>query len=206
MDFGPDFLSEEETKRRTASERVKRFVDANRNARSKYKECFFPLHQCPASSAGFCVSSFSRAFSPSLINIAALMNKPNILLISSRPKTLLLVLWLFYFSTPPDLAQAQADNSAVQNHGLPKNEVVATIPVGNSPEYAVVSPDSKTVYVSNDLSNTVSVIDASTKTVTFTIPVPDNPGSVAVTPDGRTVYVVCLDLVQLQRLIPLQTS
>jgi YVTN family beta-propeller protein len=97
------------------------------------------------------------------------MNKPNMLLISSRPKTLLLVLWLISFSTPPGLAQTQADNSAVQNRGLPKNEVVATIPVGSSPEYAVVSPDSKTVYVSNDLSNTISVIDAATNTVSFTI-------------------------------------
>jgi YVTN family beta-propeller protein len=131
------------------------------------------------------------------------MNKPNILLISSRPTTLLLVLWLIYFSTPPDLAQTQAENSAIQNHGLPKNEVVATIPVGNSPESAVVSPDSKTVYVSNDLSNTVSVIDASTNTVTFTIPVPDNPDSVAVTPDGRTVYVVCFGFGSVAVIDPL---
>jgi YVTN family beta-propeller protein len=132
-----------------------------------------------------------QALSPWLTDTVALMNEPNMLLISIRPKTLLLVLWLISFSTPPGLAQTQADNSAVQNRGLPKNEVVATIPVGSSPEYAVVSPDSKTVYVSNDLSNTISVINAATNTVTFTIPVSSNPDSVAITPDGRTLYVVC---------------
>jgi YVTN family beta-propeller protein len=98
-----------------------------------------------------------------------------------------LISWLIV----PGLAQTHAFDVTNQNSTNPKNTVVATIPVGDGPFCAVVSPDSKTVYVSNDLSNTVSVIDAATNTVTFTVPVPTAPDSLAITPDGLSLYVVC---------------
>jgi YVTN family beta-propeller protein len=89
------------------------------------------------------------------------------------------------------LAQTPAVEAVSQSARLPKNIVTATVPVGDSPFCAVVSPDSKTVYVSNESSNTVSVIDASTNTVIFTIPVPSGPDSLAITPDDQNLYVVC---------------
>jgi len=59
-----------------------------------------------------------------------------------------------------------------------------------------VSPDGSTVYVTNILSNTVSVIAAATNTVVDVtgscspaICVGRNPEGVAVTPDGSKVYV-----------------
>jgi YVTN family beta-propeller protein len=52
-----------------------------------------------------------------------------------------------------------------------------------------VDPGSRTVYVTNDADDTVSVIDASTRTVTATVPVGKEPVGVAVDPDTHTVYV-----------------
>jgi YVTN family beta-propeller protein len=71
----------------------------------------------------------------------------------------------------------------------PRNQVVATIPVGMQPTSIVVSPDSRFVYVTNWASQTVSVIRAGTKVVKSTITVGGGPTSVAVTPDGKTLYV-----------------
>jgi YVTN family beta-propeller protein len=52
-----------------------------------------------------------------------------------------------------------------------------------------VDPGSHTVYVINGLDNSVSVIDASTRTVTATVPVGKSPAEVAVDPGTHTVYV-----------------
>jgi YVTN family beta-propeller protein len=54
-----------------------------------------------------------------------------------------------------------------------------------------VSPDGSKVYVTNDFSFSVSVIDTATNTVTATIPltVGSHPFGVAVTPDGSKVFV-----------------
>jgi YVTN family beta-propeller protein len=52
-----------------------------------------------------------------------------------------------------------------------------------------VSPDGSTAYVANMNSNTVSVIDTATNTVTATIPASGAPYWVAVSPDGSTAYV-----------------
>jgi YVTN family beta-propeller protein len=91
-----------------------------------------------------------------------------------------------------------------------KNKVVATISVGLHPIGVAVSPvqrkredehergdvsgrdrepDGGKVYVANELSNSVSVIDTATNTVIATIPVGTDPRAVAVSPDGSRVYV-----------------
>ena len=69
-------------------------------------------------------------------------------------------------------------------------QVTHTIPVGNGPHAVAVDPDTRTVYVTNYLANTVSVIDEATMTVTRTIPVGSLPQAVAVSPATRTVYVI----------------
>src|SRR5437016_3367201 len=48
--------------------------------------------------------------------------------------------------------------------------VVATIPVGTSPAGVAVNPATNRAYVTNYISNNVSVIDTTTNTVVATIP------------------------------------
>jgi YVTN family beta-propeller protein len=96
---------------------------------------------------------------------------------------------LFILSTTPGLAQQLGENSLGPDVKLPKNTVVATIPVGPQPQGVVVSPNSETVYVANIGSASVSVINAATNMVTLTIPVGNSPDGLAITPDGTTLYV-----------------
>jgi YVTN family beta-propeller protein len=63
------------------------------------------------------------------------------------------------------------------------------IPVGNVPSLVAVSPDGAFVYVTNQLSQTVSVIDAGTRTVIRNPITFGTPFGVAVTPDGGHVYI-----------------
>ena len=79
--------------------------------------------------------------------------------------------------------------SATVVSAQPKNQVVATIPVGTGPGPIVVNPTSKLVYVVNEASNAVSVIEATTNTVAVVIPVGVGPGAVAINPAGKIVYV-----------------
>jgi YVTN family beta-propeller protein len=72
------------------------------------------------------------------------------------------------------------------------NTVTTTITVGplNADVPAIaVSPDGSKVYVTNEQSNSVAVIDTRTHAVTATIPVGFGSIAVAVTPDGSKVYV-----------------
>lgn len=88
------------------------------------------------------------------------------------------------------IAISSAIPAALGQNTLPKNTVVATIPVGKLSENGIVSSDSTTLYVSNSGSNTVSVIDTASQTVTFTIPVGKGPEGLALSADGKTLYVV----------------
>jgi YVTN family beta-propeller protein len=67
--------------------------------------------------------------------------------------------------------------------------VVATIPVGSTPQSVAVTPNGDYVYTANFGAATVSVISTATDTVTATIPVETGPFGVAVTPNGNYVYV-----------------
>src|ERR1039457_5050651 len=69
------------------------------------------------------------------------------------------------------------------------NSVIATIPVGNTPEGVSVSQDGSKVYVANHNAFTVSVINTATNTVVATIPVGSSPPGLSVSPDGTKVYV-----------------
>jgi len=70
----------------------------------------------------------------------------------------------------------------------PKNIVVATVTVGTLPFSLVVSPDSSTVYVTNEGSHSISGIDTATETVGSTISVSGEPFYLAITPDGNDLY------------------
>jgi YVTN family beta-propeller protein len=70
------------------------------------------------------------------------------------------------------------------------DKVITTIPVApdtNAPGLAA-SPDGRRVYVTNEISDNVPVIDTATDTVTATIPVPVSV-SAAVSPDGTKIYI-----------------
>lgn len=49
--------------------------------------------------------------------------------------------------------------------------MIATIPVGLSPDQVTILPDGTLTYVTNQLDNTVSIIDIATNTAIDTIPV-----------------------------------
>jgi len=55
---------------------------------------------------------------------------------------------------------------------------------------AKVSADGQRVYVSNEYSHTVSVIDTKTLSIVGTIPTEDQPCGMSLTPDGQKLYVV----------------
>jgi YVTN family beta-propeller protein len=63
------------------------------------------------------------------------------------------------------------------------------IPVGSFPLGVAVASDGARVYVSNGFSNSVSVIDAATRSVVATIPVGSVPYGVALSPDDSRLYV-----------------
>ncbi|WP_239093473.1 beta-propeller fold lactonase family protein [Paractinoplanes abujensis] len=65
--------------------------------------------------------------------------------------------------------------------------VVGTIRVGAEPEGVVVSPDGRTVYVANQNSRILSVVDAATRKVS-SVQLRNTPRFVAVSRDGRTVF------------------
>jgi YVTN family beta-propeller protein len=88
----------------------------------------------------------------------------------------------------PASARGQAGSSRLFEANLPKNQVVATLSVGSSPVALVVSKKGDFVYVSNISSNTISVIETSTNTVTKTLST-NAPFGLAITPDGNTLYV-----------------
>lgn len=66
--------------------------------------------------------------------------------------------------------------------------VLQTIPVGPAPFGVVQTPDGL-LYVSNNGTNTVSVVDPSTLTVAATITVGRGPGEIAVDPTANRAYV-----------------
>ncbi|MEI7746358.1 MAG: fibronectin type III domain-containing protein, partial [Actinomycetota bacterium] len=71
------------------------------------------------------------------------------------------------------------------------NSVLGTWNVGNTPDSVVVSADSKTIYVSNSMDDTVSVLDALTGNELPGSPVAvgTQPLGLALSPDGSTVAV-----------------
>ena len=83
------------------------------------------------------------------------------------------------------------DNNSVSvlEVGNDMNQKVREIKVGVEPRAIAITPDNKKVYVTNMVSGTVSVINASTYKVVKVIPVGTEPFGCALTPDGSKLYV-----------------
>lgn len=61
--------------------------------------------------------------------------------------------------------------------------------MGNEPEWMVITPDGRTLYVASYLANTTTPIDVATGKPGTPIVVGHAPVALAITPDGRTLYV-----------------
>ncbi len=93
-------------------------------------------------------------------------------------------------SASPFAYVANLSDDTVSVIDISTNLVVATVPVGSSPEYIAVTPNGQFAYVVNNGTNSVSVIDASTDMVVATITVGTNPAGISITPNGQFAYVV----------------
>ena len=69
------------------------------------------------------------------------------------------------------------------------NTALAPITVGQAPRAFAITPDGKTIYVTNYQSGTVTPILTATNTALAPIRVGGNPWAIAITPDGKTAYV-----------------
>ncbi|WP_308121352.1 YncE family protein [Paractinoplanes bogorensis] len=78
--------------------------------------------------------------------------------------------------------------AAERVQSVAKPTVIGTIKVGAEPEGVIVSPDGRTVYVANQNSRILSVVDATTRKVS-SVQLRNTPRFVAVSRDGRTVFV-----------------
>ena len=96
-------------------------------------------------------------------------------------------------ATPMSAAEyayiTNAGANTVSVFDISTRSLVATIPVGQQPEWASVSPNGNRVYIANHQSDNVSVIDASSNSVITTIHVGPNPICIAINNDGSLAYV-----------------
>jgi len=74
---------------------------------------------------------------------------------------------------------------------LTARKVVRTIPSGQDPETFALSPDEQTLYVSNEETAEMSVVDVKNGVVRAHVKACEEPEGVTVRPDGREVYVTC---------------
>jgi YVTN family beta-propeller protein len=67
--------------------------------------------------------------------------------------------------------------------------VIRKIVTGNGAHNFLASPDGKTLYVTNRVAGTISVLDADTLSITNTLIAPGGPDDMALSPDGHELWV-----------------
>jgi YVTN family beta-propeller protein len=67
--------------------------------------------------------------------------------------------------------------------------VIRKIVTGNGAHNFLASPDGKTVYVTNRVAGTISVLDADTLAIEKTLEAPGGPDDMALSPDGQQLWV-----------------
>jgi YVTN family beta-propeller protein len=90
---------------------------------------------------------------------------------------------------PP--ADRSADGIGVVD--LKTRKLVRMLPSGQDPESFDLSPDEKTLYVSNEETAEMSVLDFESGTLKTRVKIGDEPEGVTTRPDGREVWVTCED-------------
>lgn len=91
--------------------------------------------------------------------------------------------------TPPTTDQVENNPGLVALSSSAKPVVVATVPTGRGPQGVAVSPDSRTVYVTNQQSHTLSMIDVATLRLRTSVAFSHTPRFPVVSPDGARIYV-----------------
>jgi len=81
-----------------------------------------------------------------------------------------------------------ATNTEIDTDGNPANGVTP-IPVGSAPIGVHVNPITNRIYVANQNSDNVSVIDQASNTIIATVPVGDFPWGVGANPSTNRIYV-----------------
>jgi YVTN family beta-propeller protein len=110
---------------------------------------------------------------------------------------LLLIIFGFAFSSsalaaPHSLFVPAKNSDEVAVINTSTNQVVTQIPVGvgASPIRIAITPDRRKAFISDLLSESISVLDTVTLTNIATIPVYNVPGESTITPDGRRLFVL----------------
>ncbi|MGY1761960.1 CHAT domain-containing protein [Geodermatophilus sp. SYSU D00779] len=97
-------------------------------------------------------------------------------------------------TAPPGPAETTSAGPPPPAASMPIPAAGATIPVGETPGYAVATPSGTQLYVANRGARTITVVDTELDRVTGQIPVPVGPPQfVAFSPDGRTSYLSLYD-------------
>jgi YVTN family beta-propeller protein len=73
--------------------------------------------------------------------------------------------------------------------GPTDGNVIRKITTGNGAHNFLASPDGKTLYVTNRVAGTISVLDADTLEVKNTLQAPGGPDDMALSPDGQELWV-----------------
>jgi PQQ-dependent catabolism-associated beta-propeller protein len=87
------------------------------------------------------------------------------------------------------LMVACTDSNAADIIDPATGQSVRRVPLGDEPEAFDISPDGKTIYVSNEDAGEASFIDAATGKVLKKVKVGEEPEGVKVSADGKTLYV-----------------
>lgn len=87
------------------------------------------------------------------------------------------------------LMVACTDSNAADVIDPATGKSVRRVPLGEEPEAFDLSPDGKTIYVSNEDEATASFVEAATGKVLQSIKVGQEPEGVKVSADGKTLYV-----------------
>ena len=92
-----------------------------------------------------------------------------------------------------DLGSSQHKEGMVIPIRTATNTALRPIPIGPAWPFTItiaITPDSKTAYVTNAYTDTVTSIRTATNTALAPIKVGESPVAIAITPDGQTAYVV----------------
>ena len=67
-------------------------------------------------------------------------------------------------------------------------KVIRKITTGNGAHNFLATPDGKTLYVTNRVAGTISVLDAHTLAINSTLQAPGGPDDMALSPDGQQLW------------------
>jgi YVTN family beta-propeller protein len=96
---------------------------------------------------------------------------------------------------------SQPDKSFLYRIDTATLKIDQVIPVGSVPKYVAVTPDDKTVLVTNWCSWDLSVVDVASAKVRKTIPLNGSyPRGIAVAPDSRTAFVAMMGSTRVDKV------